>query len=337
MALISEEYQKKKLDSHNINIKTKYIVDREVLERNTDNSKNDDIKKGIRLEKKYYVNGLLKHEEKDFDTRIEYTFMSKEEEQKENSCPNCGATAKIENFLDGCPYCGTYYNIDYTDKELGNKYHYDRVLRNTSYRIITAVVDIVVSLIISFIFIKTTSRTFNSYDVSKIFIYGAILSLILYYLFYTVDAYIILGPIKRYKDRENEKQKIFWNTSQIDKKTFFNNLNYEIKKYYFTKENVIDFDILDYNSFNKYEKDNNIYVDTEMELRIISFESGKFKSKYIKDVFTMKKNQAGKLELKEGKNIIMCPNCGASIDATAGKCKFCNTEIKYLQDWILER
>jgi len=34
--------------------------------------------------------------------------------------------------------------------------------------------------------------------------------------------------------------------------------------------------------------------------------------------------------------MIKCHNCGASIDATKGACNYCHTEIKYLQEWILE-
>lgn len=337
MALISEEYQKKKLKDYNINIKTKYIVDREVLERNTDNSRNDDIKSGVILEKKYYKNNLLQLEEKDFDTRMEYTFMSKDIQQEENTCPNCGATGKLENFIDGCPFCGTYYNIDYTDKELGNKYHYDRILRNNTYRVITAVVDLVLSLLLSLLFIKLTSRTFNVIDVSKVFIYGIILSLILYYVFYTIDAYIVLGPIKRYKDEQNKRQIDFWNKTQVDKKKFFNNLNYEIKKYYYTKDNIIDYDILDYLSFKQYKEKNNEYIEVLAEVRIVTYKNNKIQSKYLKEIYKMRKNTAGKLDLEEGKNIIKCPNCGASINANDSKCKYCSTEIKYLQEWILEK
>ena len=51
----------------------------------------------------------------------------------------------------------------------------------------------------------------------------------------------------------------------------------------------------------------------------------------------MRKNTQGTLELKKGINYIKCHNCGASIDATKGKCEFCNSEIKYLQEWILEK
>ena len=58
MPLVSDNAQKKKLKNYNINIKTKYIVGNRVLERNTDDSHNDDIENGIRCEKGYYVDKL---------------------------------------------------------------------------------------------------------------------------------------------------------------------------------------------------------------------------------------------------------------------------------------
>ncbi len=337
MALISEKTHKEKLKKYGINIKTKYIVGNNILERNTDDSHNDDIISGVRTLKEYYKNNTMIHKENDFDTRIEYTYVSKEMEQADFSCPNCGMQSKVKDFEDGCPYCGSYYNIDFTDKELGSKLHYDRVLRSNKYRVITAIIDIIISLIIAFIFIKTTSRTFNNIDIIKIFLYGIILSMILYYFFYIVDAYIVLSPIKKYKDAQNQKQIDFWNKMNIDKKSFFNNLNYEIRNYYYSKDNIIDYDILDYTEFKDYKKDDKEFIDVEVELRLVVFENNKIKSNYIKDTFTMMKNINGKLELKDGVNVIKCHNCGATIDATEKMCSYCHTEIKYLQDWILQK
>lgn len=336
MPLISDNFHKKKLEKLGINIKTKYFVGNKIYERNTDDSINDNVNSGIILEKKYYLGTKLVHKETQFDSRIEYTFISKELENKDHKCINCGMESKLKDFTDGCPYCKTYYNVDYTNKDLGSKYHYDRVLKNSSYRIITGILDLIISLILSFIFIKMTSRTFNAVDISKIFIYGIILSLVLYYFFYILDAYIILGPIKRYKDKQNQKQIDFWNKTQLDKKTFFNNLNYEIRKHYYSKQNIIDFDVLDYIEFTDFVKINEKYIKVLLEIRIIYYEAGKIKSKITKEEYLLKKNPNEKLTLKEGTNLIKCHNCGASIDVTQGKCSYCNTDIKYLQEWILE-
>ena len=336
MPLVSDTFHKKKLKDFGINIKTKYFVGNKVYERNTDDSINDDITSGIRCEKDYYINKKLVHKETEFDSRIEYTFILKEMENKEYVCPNCGMHSNLKNFIDGCPYCRTYYNIDYTDKDLGSKYHYDRVLRNNSYRIITGIVDLVISMIICFFFIKVTSRTFNSIDVTKIFIYGLILSMVLYYFFYILDAYVILSPIKKYKDKQNQKQIDFWERTKIDKKSFFNNFNYEVRKKYYFKKNIIDFDVLDYITFEDFIKNDMQYVRVLAEIRIVYYDLGKIKSKFSKEEFIFKKNPNEKLELKGDVNMIKCHNCGASIDVTKGVCSYCHTEIKYLQEWILD-
>lgn len=336
MALVSDNYHQKKLNENNINIKTKYIVDSNVLERNTDNSKNDDVNKGMIIKKEYYRNKILIYTQKFFDSRIEYTFISKELENKPFTCENCGMKSKIKNFIDGCPYCGTSYNIDYTDKDLGSKYHYDLVLRSNKYKIVTAIVDLIISMIFSFIFIKFTSRTFNSYDISKIFIYGFILSVILYYFFYLMDAYIILGPIKKYKEKENEKQMNFWETTKIDKKTFFNNLNYELKKKYYSMKNIIDYDILDYTNLDYYKNNDNEYISIKANLRIVFLKNNKIKSKYITDTYILKYIKDDIIILKDGANLIRCHNCGASIDVNNNSCKYCGSKLKYFQKWIIE-
>ena len=336
MPLVSDSFNNKKLKDLGINIKTKYSVGNKIYERNTDDSINDDIVSGIRCEKDYYINNKLVHKETDFDSRIEYTFtFNKKDEEYE--CPNCGMRSTLKDFVDGCPYCRTYYNIDYSDKDLGSKYHYDRVLRSGLYRVITGIFDVIISMILCFIFIKTTSRTFNALDISKVFIYGLILSMILYYFFYILDAYVILEPIKIYKDRQNKKQIDFWNRTKLDKKSFFNNLNYELRKYYYSKNDVIDFDILDYIKFDDYTKNSITYINVLMEVRIVYYDNGKIKSKFVKEKYLLKKNPNDKLELKDGSNIIKCHNCGASVDTTQGVCSYCHTEVKYLQDWILEK
>lgn len=336
MSYISENLQKKRLQKYNININTKYIVGSKILERNTNDTNNDDIINGIRCEKNYYIGPNKVHTEKIFDSRIEYTYISKNEENTSYKCPNCGMTSKLKDFLDGCPYCHTYYNIEYQDKDLGSKYHYDLVLKNSKYRIITAIVDLIISIILSYFFIIFTSRTFNIYDLSKVFIYGIILSLMLYYFFYILDAYIVLGPIKKYKEKQNSLQKQFWERTKISKKSFYNNLNYEIRKKYYSNENIIDYDILDFTSFEEYYEDKQLFVTVTAEVRLVYYQNNKITSKYLKDTYTMEKINDDPAKLEKGANIIKCHNCGASIDVTKGKCDYCGTAIKYFQEWIMK-
>ena len=71
MPLISDNYHNKKLKEYGINIKTKYIVGNKILERNTNNSVNDDIVSGIRCGKEYYLNNRLVHNIKEVIEYIE--------------------------------------------------------------------------------------------------------------------------------------------------------------------------------------------------------------------------------------------------------------------------
>ena len=100
-------------------------------------------------------------------------------------------------------------------------------------------------------------------------------------------------------------------------------------------EDIIDYDVLDYIKFEDYMKDNKLYIEVTAEVRIVSFNNNKIKSKIIKDIYTLKKQEEGVLELKDGVNIIKCHNCGASIDATKDKCNYCNSAVNYLQEWVL--
>lgn len=335
MPLISDTNQKK-LEKLNINIKTKYIVNKNILERNTDNSKNDNIKDGIRCEKDYFYNNKLLYIEKNFDTRMQYSYIQSDDNDKDYKCLNCGMVGKLSEFVNGCPYCHTIYNIDYEEKDLGSKYHYDRVLRNPAYLFITGIVDYVVSIIFMFILLKNISRTFNEYDVAKVFIYGSILAMILYYFFYIVDAYVILEPIKRYKDKENKKQMEFWSRTGINKKTFFNNLNYEVSNKYYNSADIIDYDILDYDSFLDYHLNDDYFAKVKAYVRIVYFINNKFKAKYIEDTYVMKKNTNDIVKLENGFNKIKCHKCGASIDVTKGVCEYCHSSSKYFQEWFLD-
>lgn len=335
MPLISDNSQNNKLKKYGINIKTKYIVGDKILEKNTNNSRNDNIRNGIRCQKEYYINDKLLKTESQFDSRIEYTFITIDED-KTYKCPNCGMQANLQKFIDGCPYCGTYYNLDYTEKDLGSKYHYDRILRSNKYRIITGIIDLIFSLILADSFIRSTSRTFNAYDISKIFIYGFILSAILYYFFYVIDGYIVLGPIKKYKDNQKAVQEAFWERTKIDKKKFFNNLNYEVAKKYYNQEDIIDYDILDYDEFTENNNNSILNVEVKAYVRIIRYNNGNIKSEYKVDTYNMKRVNMDIFELKNGINFIKCQNCGASVDATKGKCGYCGTQIEPLNEWIID-
>ena len=130
MAFISETLQMRRLTESGVNIKTTYIVDGTLRYRSTDANLQDDVHSGIRCRKEYFRQGKLLHTEKIFDSRMEYTYVSGMDEEAQHTCENCGFTGKVKEFVNGCPCCDAASNIDYADKELGSKHHYDLVLQS---------------------------------------------------------------------------------------------------------------------------------------------------------------------------------------------------------------
>ena len=337
--MVVEESQEKRLKEYGINIKTKYRDNDRILERNTDHSKDDNIESGIILEKDYYKNGILLKKENIFDSRIIYSYVWNKEESF--TCRNCGMTSNINDFKNGCPYCHTSYNMEYTQKELGSKHYYDLTIKSKKYLVTTYLIDFIVSFLITLLFILDTSRTFYLFDMLKILVGTVLISLLLFYVFYYIDALMILPSIRRKKELLNEKQKEFWkslNYTEEDKTKFYNNFHYSLRQYYYSEneKSVVDFDIIDYNDFSKHQENNNLYVDVNVDIRIISYEKGKIKSKVASKTYRMKKIEKSE-ELKAGTNLILCPNCSSSIDVTEGKCSYCGTEINYYQDWYLDK
>ena len=331
--MIVEKAQEKRLKKFGLNIKTKYKVDNQVLERNTDHSKVDTIHNGIILEKGYYKGVLLKKENL-FDSRMTYTY---EVGKRKFTCKNCGMTSTEEN--DECPYCHTNFNMDYDQKELGSKHYFDLTVKNKSYITKTFIISFLVSLVISILLILPNSRTFYVFDVLKILGAALLGSLILFYFFYYLDAYILLPSLKAKKERQNHLQQEFWNRMKeknIDKIKFFNNLNYELREYYYSDLNkdVIDFDILDYNSFKDIEENNDLFVEVNLDIRIIHYNNNKITSKLESKSYKLKHIKEFE-ELSSSVNQISCPSCGASIDVTKDKCEYCGRKINYYQEWYL--
>lgn len=335
--MITESRQKKRLDALNINLKTIYFDGNEVKERNSDNSKNEDIEQGIILEKEYYQKNKLLKKEKIFDSRITYTYKFNGEE--DYTCKNCGMTGKIKDFENGCPYCHTNYNIDYDDKNLSNKNQYDYIIKDRKYIIKTYSIDIIICFILTFIYIKSTSRTFYLFDILKVIGISFVISLVLFYFFYYIDTMITLSSLKKKKEKQNQLQKEFWEKMEsigASKSKFFNNFNYELRNlYYEDTKDVIDYDILDYNSFNEYEKDNRLYVDVNVDIRLVKYTNNKIVSKTSSITYKLLR-VPNNIELKGGVNYIPCPSCGASIDATAEKCSYCGENHNYYQEWYLK-
>ena len=226
--------------------------------------------------------------------------------------------------------------MDYESKSLGAKYHTDLVMNTNTYKYITALIAFSVAFLISYIYIRTTGRTFNVWDMTKVLVGTALFGLAFYYVFYYLDSFFILLPIKLYKERINAAQTKFWqdNASDINKDVFFTNLNYELQKYYFENPqngNVLDFDFVDYTTITR----NGDVVTLDTLIREVFITGGKVKCRQRSKTIKLQRIKREYSLEKVGGVALRCKNCGTSIDAFATQCPSCGTRQNYLQEWYM--
>ncbi|MBP5678918.1 MAG: hypothetical protein J6X28_03725 [Bacilli bacterium] len=337
--MVVEEKKEKRLKEYGLSIKTIFRDGNETKVRNTDHSKEDPIEQGVIIEKDYIKAGKVLKKENIFDSRILYCYQLNQNEKAE--CKNCGMTGSLGEFTHGCPYCHTTFNMEYHKKELGSKHYYDLTIKNKKYLIVTYIIDLIVSFMITLTFIMDTSRTFYFFDMVKVLIGTILISLLLYYVFYYVDALFLLPGVKKYKEMQNRKQEAFWlslNYTEEEKTKFYNNINYALREYYFGEEEpeVIDFDIIDYDSLEKDTIDQQLFVNVTIDIRIVRYQNNKVISKKENKTYRFRKVKIA-TPLEGGMNYVECPGCGASISVSEKECEYCGHEIHFYQEWYLEK
>ncbi|MBR6072804.1 MAG: hypothetical protein IKP76_00585 [Bacilli bacterium] len=343
MSLISERNHEKKLSDYKINIKTLYSDGDKIVEKNSNNSRNDELTKGIRVEKDYFVNNKLSKKLYGFDPRIEYSYINSEDIGTDFDCPNCRMITHVTEKIESCPFCGSHLNLDYKNKDMGSKTTYDLAIVNKKYILYALITAVIISIIIAFFYFYNTGRTYNIYDVGKTVGIGLVSALILFFAFYMVDSLIVLLPIKLKKDKINKNDEKVWkdlDERQISYVTFYNNLHYELDKYYYveSKGDIIDYDVIDYYNFKLVEDASNLYLSMDIIVREVMYEKGKIKTKVNRLKTTFKKNNKPVIKTDDGKiHTINCHNCGASIDVTSEKCNYCDTPNNYNQEWYLSK
>ena len=356
--MIVERSQEKRLGQYKAAITSCYMSDGKKYLRSTDHSRNDNVSSAVLVEKIYYVNGRPVKKITGFDPRMQYTYLAASPEQKEVHCPNCGYVGSGKEMAEGCPACGATFNVEYSDKELGAKYHFDQIVNGKGYKVKTLLVDMLVSFFLSFFVLRFTGRTFNIYDIGKVIIGTAVLTLILYFFFYQVDAYIVSGAARREAEKKNREQKRFWEAAAgqgIEKKVFFNNLMYELRNHYYGREpslaDVIDFDVVDFLDFDMLQSPaaggehssssepqpaaGGLRVRVQMLLREIRLRDGQITEKTGLRTVVLERKPGPVRILQPGMNLIKCRNCGASVDATAPFCSYCGTPMLRYQEWSM--
>lgn len=250
---------------------------------------------------------------------------------------------KGRDFVDGCPYCRSIYTVDYSDKNVGAKLHYNYVMKDNKYKVRTFLIDFAFCLILSSIYYVSTGRTFTIFDILKILGLALVFSLILFYAFYMLDSYIVTQRVIKEKEKQHQKQIKFWNDMSgynISKQKFFNNLNSELNNLFYDdsvqkNKNVIDFDILEYEDYDYFfDEKNRINIKVKLNIRIIEYNLNHIESNIREMNLVLVQNEI--LEKEKGIYMVRCHGCGASLDIMKKECEYCGCKIHYLQSWYIK-
>lgn len=362
MPFVSEKTQYERLQTYGVTIRTKFWENHNIRIRTTDHSRDDDVRNGIILQKKYFLNGKPVRTERDFSPLLMYTYLGADVLKEQITCPNCGYAAPGIEFSDGCPCCGTAYNIEYADRQDGGQFFADRYVKDTGYYVLAFLACLAVCLPVSFFLVRTTGRTFMFFDKLKALFFGGIPALFLFYLFYVTHAFVITGRAEEKYERQTQcirefKEKL--NLLDFSMNVFYNNLHSELNHMYYdqpdvrqwAEENhvsleygrggakiqdvthpVIDMDLLECRDFEIREGKSGVpEIGLTVHMRKITLKGRHLKSGKETMRIRLRESRVVPDQLHPGINIIQCRNCGAAIDVTQKSCAYCGTKINYGQ------
>lgn len=306
MKTITEKKHIQRLNEKEIVIENVFLRKEKELIRRTDGKILDEVFNATLIRKNYFFKGKCVYTETDFEKISNYTFANYDSKEPVR-CPNCGNDGIIGEFYEGCPYCGTNFNIDYNYKRYDINFW--PIGDNLLLVLLLFAFLIFPFMIIAYMY---TSIKLNNF---------------LYLLFLILPVILFIIIIKKFPKniRENESEII-------------NCLNYELKNYYYSKEeynDLIDFHIKKYNKINNKKIDNFSYIEIEYTVNKYYFINNEIIKKVDTEKILMKKNNKSLNTIKEKSNIAECVNCGAPADITKMKCEYCNTIITKNIGWIL--
>ncbi len=340
MTIQSERPQAKRLNRVGMRILTTFWAEHSIRRRASDGSVHDDIADGVIMDKQYFRNGKLIHREKDFNPLMQYSFVVNGELEKTVSCPNCGWKGKGADFTDGCPYCGAYYGISYTDRQAASMRYAEKKAKEPGRFLIPLLLILGACIGISLVIVLGTGRTSGLFDWLKGIAFGAPVGLGLFYVYYLKNIHTITQKMEENYRRQSAMLRSF--EEELKKKgislsRFFTGLNTELAARIFddasdeTRE-IVDWDILDYNDCRADRADS---VDIAMTMRILRLRNGHLHSEEKRVSAALKVNPVQEDSGRGETPSAHCYRCGSAVDLTGRTCGYCGAPIRYKQPLYL--
>ena len=347
MAYFTQKDREARLEKHGVTILTEYSDGGAVRRRSSDHKAEDDVDRGVILDKQYFRGAQKLLQETEFNPGILYSFRFPRLEDGRIRCPNCGAVEEEAKFSFGCPYCGTFYNLEYKQKNLGTREHSDYAVKDKKTGLLPVLVCFAPCIALMLLVFYAVSRTHTVFDLIKGLAIGLLLGAAAYLLlFYRRSGTAVTREGIQKKARQDQLLPVFEKALAemgLTPVEFVNLLHGQLSKYYFgpnseKREDVIDFDVLDYREQTVRRRGGRpVQISLLLDMRLIRDDGNALTSReLVQRAWLERKKTNGAVVMPET-NILSCPNCGASNDLSAETCVYCGTPTAWKSPLVLTR
>lgn len=330
MKNVIEKLHLKRLEDKGIVIEEifKNVKENTIYIRTSDGKECDSFTKCPKIERNYYLNGKLLYRETDFDQHVLYSYNTAKDSVEK--CTECGYEAPSKEFFDGCPYCGSQFNVEYNSTSRHTSGKVKSMFMDKYDRLLILGVTII-SLPIMYLMAKSEETGVNAATLLNSFFTTFVTLIVAFYpTFYFIKLMLA-------KDFPHSPIRI--NGRLISSMTLLRDLQSELKKYYYYKNpkyyDLVDYEIIEYTDFNVDQ-----YSGIEARIKFYI----KVKQYYLVDNQIISEIDEKELIMKQNilnqeqdKKMNKCPRCGASVDGLRDICDYCHKKITPNKQWILEK
>lgn len=315
----------KRLEIKRIVIEEIYKYNDKIFIRTTDGKENDSVYKATKIEKNFYHNNKLLFREKKFDKEIKYT-ISALKGDKIVTCTECGYAGFIKEFFNGCPYCKANFNVDFSARSKS----YGKTLKEIFNTKWMTILNVLLPIIVYLYYIYETPNL-------QTIVMGIVILPILFIVFRVFVGILFIPYIfyKLFTFKDIANDKIMFNNELISNIKLIKDINTEVFSYFYNdeikdNENIIDYDVLDYESY-QIRKDS---IIVNLKIRKYYCINNKIKRRITNDTFEFVRNMNYTEEISKVKK---CPSCGANVPHSRKKCEYCNSIVPSNNLWLIQK
>ncbi len=327
-----------RLKKKNMVVEEIFKHDDKVFARTLNGDRNDSVYKAKKIEKNYYLQGKRIYQEKKFDKDITYTItLSKGD--SEFTCSECGYHAIEKEFYDGCPYCGASFYLEQGVRQRSLKTAFQEIFSMRKYKLF---LGSICTFLTSISFISLLQSEEYPWFIALFMMIAVFPTMLMcLHLLFTLFLlpYLFIKVVTYHNLRSDI---IMIDRVQMDNQKIIRDLNYQLLSNYYDEkvfpqyQDLIDFEILEYENYKVIKKREIPTIRITYTIRKYFEHNGRMKKTQERETVTLIRNQnySPKFTMNSVKK---CPNCSANVGLFDKTCPYCNSILPSTVMWVLDK